>query len=84
MKIVVISPTYNEKANMEKMIPLLEKDVFPKVKNHKIYLLIADDKSPDGTAEVVKSFMKRWDNIELIEGNKNGLGDAYIRAMKSD
>ncbi len=82
MKIVVISPTYNEKVNMEKMIPLLEKEVFPKVKNHTMYLLIADDKSPDGTADVVRSYMKQWKNIELLEGDKQGLGSAYIRAMK--
>jgi len=82
MKIVVISPTYNEKENIEKMIPVLEEEVFPKIKNHEMALLIPDDNSPDGTAEVVTSFMKKWKNIYLLRGEKNGLGEAYIRGMK--
>src|ERR1700722_20321522 len=82
MKIVIIIPTYNERTNIEKMIPGLEKDVFPKITDHTMSLLIVDDTSPDGTADVVKEFMKKWHNIELISGTKNGLGDAYIRGMK--
>src|SRR5581483_6485895 len=82
MKIVVISPTYNEKENMKKMIPVLEEDVFPKIKNHEMYYLIADDHSPDGTKEIIESFKKKYKNIALLEGNKQGLGNAYIRAMK--
>lgn len=82
MKIVVILPTYNEKTNIEKMIPMLEEEIFPKIKNHNMAILVADDKSPDGTAEVVRGFMKKWKNIELLEGEKKGLGAAYARAMK--
>lgn len=82
MKIVVISPTYNEKVNMEKMIPLLEEVVFPKIKNHQMHILIADDSSPDGTADTVRGFMKKWKNIDLLMGEKKGLGAAYAKAMK--
>lgn len=82
MKIVIIIPTYNEKVNMEKMIPELEKEVIPQIKNHEVLILIADDQSPDGTGELVKEFMKKWQNIELLEGDKQGLGAAYVRAMK--
>lgn len=81
MKIVIIMPTYNEKVNMEKMIPILEEDVMPKVKNHELSILVADDKSPDGTADVVKDFMKKYKNLELLIGDKQGLGAAYVRAM---
>ena len=81
MKAVVIIPTYNEKGNIEPMIELLEKDVFPKVKNYEIVLLVADDGSPDGTAEIVKEYMKKYENIDLSLGKKEGLGAAYIRAM---
>jgi dolichol-phosphate mannosyltransferase len=80
--IVVIIPTYNEKENIEEMLNVLEKDVFPHIKNHEIKILVADDKSPDGTAEIVKASQKKLKNIELIEGNKEGLGAAYIRAFK--
>lgn len=82
MKIVVILPTYNERGNIEKMIPLLEKEIFPKIKKFEMWLLVADDNSPDKTADVVRDFQKKWDNIELTTGSKEGLGAAYIRAMK--
>lgn len=81
MKIVVIIPTYNERSNIEKMIPILENEVFPKIKNHQMMILIVDDKSPDGTADVVATFIKKWHNIELLTGEKNGLGAAYVRGM---
>lgn len=82
MKIVVIIPTYNEKVNMEKMIPVLIQEVFPKIKNHQMHILVADDKSPDGTAEVVRKFKKKYKNIDLLMGDKKGLGAAYARAMQ--
>jgi dolichol-phosphate mannosyltransferase len=82
MKIVIILPTYNEKVNMEKMIPVLEDEVFPKIKDHHLEILVADDKSPDGTAEVVRYFQKKYHNLHLLEGSKEGLGAAYVRAMQ--
>lgn len=82
MKIVVITPTYNEKDNIEKMIPYLERQIFPKITNHDMWLLVADDKSPDGTADVVKKYMKNWKNVKLLIGEKKGLGAAYARAMR--
>jgi len=82
MKIVIILPTYNERDNISKLIPLLEEDILPQLKHHTIQLLIVDDRSPDGTAEEVKKFMHKWKNIELLEGDKKGLGAAYVRGMK--
>jgi dolichol-phosphate mannosyltransferase len=82
MRIVIIIPTYNERPNIEKMIPLLEEEIFLKIKNHHLFILIVDDKSPDCTGELVKDFMKKWHNIELLTGDKNGLGAAYVRGMK--
>jgi dolichol-phosphate mannosyltransferase len=82
MKIVIISPTYNEKVNIEKMIPLLEQEIFPQIKNHEMKILIVDDNSPDGTGEAVRECMKKWKNIELLVGEKKGLGAAYVRGMK--
>jgi dolichol-phosphate mannosyltransferase len=82
MKIVIILPTYNEKDNIARMIPLLEKEILHKIKNHEIKILVVDDNSPDGTADEVKGFMKQWDNIELLLGKKEGLGAAYVRGMR--
>ncbi|MEK7501979.1 MAG: glycosyltransferase, partial [Patescibacteria group bacterium] len=44
-------------------------------------ILVADDNSPDGTAEDVKVLMKKWKNIDINSGEKKGLGAAYVRGM---
>lgn len=80
-KAVVIIPTYNEKGNIERIIPIIEDNVFPKIKDYKMEILVADDNSPDGTANTVKELAKKYGNIELSQGPKNGLGAAYVRGM---
>ena len=77
MKILVISPTYNEKKNISHLI----ENIFSL--NISIDLLIIDDNSPDGTADVVKNKMKKNNRIHLItrEG-KEGLGTAYCAGFK--
>lgn len=81
MKVVIIIPTYNEKGNIERLIEILENKIFPTIKNHDMNILVADDKSPDETADEVKKLMKKWKNIDLNAGEKKGLGAAYVRAM---
>ncbi|MFA7081546.1 MAG: polyprenol monophosphomannose synthase [Bacteroidales bacterium] len=75
---IVIIPTYNEKENIENII----KKVFSLEKEFDI--LIIDDGSPDGTADIVKrlivDFPQRL-NIEERKG-KLGLGTAYIHGFK--
>jgi dolichol-phosphate mannosyltransferase len=75
---LVIIPTYNEKENIEKMI----RKVFSLSKPFDI--LIVDDASPDGTAEIVKHLQKQFSfRLHLIEREgKLGLGTAYITAFK--
>lgn len=80
-KVIVILPTYNEKGNIERLITTLQEDIFPKIKNHQMHILVADDESPDGTSDVVKELTKRWNNIYLNTGTKKGLGAAYLRSM---
>lgn len=81
MNAVIVIPTYNEKGNIERLIEILEKEIFPKINNHNMYILVADDNSPDGTAEIVKDYMKKYNNIEITQGEKKGLGAAYVRGM---
>src|SRR3989344_7222724 len=81
MKVVVITPTYNEKGNIDRLIPILENNIFPKIKNHDMHILVADDNSPDGTADEVRKLMDKWENIDINTGEKHGLGAAYIRGM---
>lgn len=75
---VVIIPTYNEKDNIEKMI----RCVFMMDKGFEI--LIIDDNSPDGTANIVRSLQKDHNGkLHLIErSGKLGLGTAYITGFE--
>jgi len=82
MKIAVVIPAYNEKENIAKMIDVLEKEIFPQIKKHQMEILVVDDRSPDGTAEVVREKMEKYDNLHLSLGQKEGLGAAYKRGMK--
>ena len=75
---LVIIPTYNEKENIEKIIRAvraLEGD---------FHLLIIDDGSPDGTAQIVKRLAKEFEgSLHLIErSGKLGLGTAYITGFR--
>lgn len=81
MKAVVIIPTYNEKENIKKIVPQVIEDVFPHIKNHTMAVLVADDNSPDGTGDEVRSLMKKYKNLDIVQGPKNGLGAAYVRGM---
>lgn len=48
---------------------------------HDMHVLVVDDSSPDGTADVVREVQQRHANVHLIMGQKAGLGVAYIRGM---
>ncbi len=76
---LIIIPTYNEIDNIERMITTLF-DLYPKV-----HLLIIEDGSPDGTAEVIKRLQKdQYTNqLHIIERTgKLGLGTAYITGFR--
>ena len=75
---IVIIPTYNEKENIEKII----RAVFSLEKSFDI--LIIDDGSPDGTANIVKSLQSEFaDRLHIVERKgKLGLGTAYICGFK--
>lgn len=81
MKIFVVPATYNEKDNIEKFINVLEDEVFPQIKNHEMHILVADDFSPDGTGDIVKNLMDKYKNLGISQGERKGLGAAYLRAM---
>ncbi|MBQ2243910.1 MAG: polyprenol monophosphomannose synthase [Bacteroidales bacterium] len=71
---LVIIPTYNEKENIEKMV----RKVFSMKGG--FHILVVDDGSPDGTANIVKRLMKEYpSSLFIIERTgKLGLGTAYI------
>lgn len=80
MRVVVINPTYNERENIGPLIEEEEK-VFMSIKKHEMHILVVDDASPDETHKVVEEKMKKFKNLHLAIGGKQGLGAAYIRGM---
>lgn len=78
MEKLVIIPTYNERENIEKILEAvynLQQD---------FHVLVIDDGSPDGTAEIVKKLQPRFgQTVFLVERRgKLGLGTAYIHGFK--
>ena len=67
MKSLVIIPTYNEIENISSIINaiLKKKDAF--------HILVVDDQSPDGTAEIVKILLKKSNRIFIEERTKKNL-----------
>lgn len=80
MKIVVIIPTYNEKENVTKMVPVLD-EIFKQSK-YDFNVLFVDGNSPDGTAKAAEELSKKYKFVNVIlEKNKGGLGAAYTYAF---
>lgn len=89
---VVILPTYNEADNIETCIHAIFREQ-PNVGSHELHVLVVDDNSPDGTAQLVLRKQagadvpgdiepdKYLNHLHLISGDKRGLGEAYKRGM---
>ena len=75
---IVIIPTYNERENIEKIIHA----VFSLDKA--FHILVVDDGSPDGTADIVKDLQRTFADRLFIEerSGKLGLGTAYIHGFR--
>ena len=78
MKKIVIIPTYNEKENIAKIILAVL------VLGNQYHVLVVDDGSPDGTANIVKELMQVHPDKIFIQERKGklGLGTAYIHGFK--
>jgi len=75
--VAVMLPTYREAQNIEKLIREIQ-DL-----NLNLSLVIIDDSSPDGTAEVVRRLQKEYDNIILfVRPAKLGLGTAITAGFR--
>ena len=77
MKILVISPTYNERKNIKRLVDMVLGE------NPEFHLLIVDDNSPDGTGKKIEKLQKKYTNLFLeTRLKKSGLGTAYIFGFK--
>jgi dolichol-phosphate mannosyltransferase len=75
---IVIIPTYNEKENAEAIVRAVM-ELEPE-----FHVLIVDDGSPDGTAEIIKNLQSEFSGRLFLEERKGklGLGTAYIHGFK--
>ena len=78
MEKLVVIPTYNEKENISNILHA----VFNL--DEGFHVLVIDDGSPDGTAEIVKELQSKFHGQLFIEERKGklGLGTAYIHGFK--
>ena len=77
-KILAIIPTYDERENIRKVIDLVLK-VDPRIS-----ILVVDDNSPDGTADIVEEITRTNPRVELLRrSGKMGLGTAYVAGFKT-
>jgi dolichol-phosphate mannosyltransferase len=75
---LVIVPTYNERESIATVVRRLFEACPDGVE-----LLVVDDRSPDGTADVVKDLASENDRIHLVErARKLGLGSAYVAGFR--
>jgi dolichol-phosphate mannosyltransferase len=72
MKTLIVTPTYNERENIETLLGLVH-TIIPEA-----HVLVVDDNSPDGTGDYVghRSVDEEWVHL-LARAGKLGLGTAY-------
>jgi dolichol-phosphate mannosyltransferase len=75
---LVIIPTYNEKENVEAILRAIYN------LRQDFHILVIDDSSPDGTADIVRQLQPQFNNTVFLEERtgKQGLGTAYIYGFK--
>jgi dolichol-phosphate mannosyltransferase len=76
-KALVLLPTYNEKENIEEIIPSILKQ------DDRLFILVIDDSSPDGTGEIADRIADENPRVMVLHRErKEGLGQAYIAGFR--
>ncbi|AKG53637.1 dolichol-phosphate mannosyltransferase-like protein [Dehalogenimonas sp. WBC-2] len=73
-RLSIIIPTYNEAGNI---LPLIE-GIHQTLGDYPYYVLIVDDNSPDGTAEIVRQLSSRFPVDVIVRTDKRGLASAVV------
>jgi dolichol-phosphate mannosyltransferase len=85
MRCLILIPTYNESASIIRLLSRIDAVRTDLIKGHSelrdLQLLILDDSSPDGTADIVEALAKEWVHV-LRRPKKSGLGPAYIAGFR--
>lgn len=79
-QVVVVSPTYDEAQNLPELADRIFALDIPDMR-----LIVVDDGSPDGTAQVARDLAERFDGrLQVIERDgKQGLGTAYLEGFST-
>ncbi len=73
MRVLVIVPTYNERENLPRKVPLILQQ------DERLEVLVVDDASPDGTGEVAEGLAAADERVHVLHRKaKHGLGKAYL------
>jgi len=76
VKLSIVIPTYNEKETLPNLIERLYDEIEPLVEE--LHVVIVDDSSPDGTADLARNLGEKFHKISVIQRPmKMGLGAAY-------
>lgn len=75
----VILPTFNERGNIKKLIQMLVANL----KKEKLEIIVVDDNSPDGTAEVVRDMIDRFPLKLIIRKRNHGLALSIKKGIES-
>lgn len=78
-RVSVIVPTYNERANL----PRLTERIFAALDPVASELIIVDDDSPDGTAELARQLAQRWPVRVIVRQHERGLATAVIAGLRA-
>lgn len=74
---LLVIPTYNESENIDRLIAAIRAQPI------KLDILFIDDNSPDGTADLIRTYQKTDSSIHLLtRPGKMGLGSAYVLGFK--
>ena len=77
MNTIIVTPTYNERKNIEELL----NTIFTIDSNY--HVLVVDDNSPDDTGAIVKELQSNYSNLHLLSRvKKQGLGSAYVAGIK--
>ncbi len=85
-KVVIVMPAYKELENLRLMIPELLEKYFPEITGAEMHLLVVNDLplgggQGDGSGNFIREEMKKYKNLHILEGEKQGLGWAYIKGF---
>jgi dolichol-phosphate mannosyltransferase len=74
---LVVVPTYNERANLQQIAPLILQQ------DPRIELLVVDDSSPDGTGQIADELAAADPRVHVLHrATKEGLGKAYLAGFR--